>query len=106
MTDATSIGTSVEVADRYVLFKVVYSISRTGMATTKSVRLTVGKKVLVKNVSLSFSDYKNLSGEVFSIHDDFVEVAVPKNKFSAEDLRDLRKDGDRALIKVKTANIV
>lgn len=73
---------------------------------TKSVTLTVGKKVLVKNVSLSFSDYKNLSGEVISIHDGFAEVAVAKNKFSAEDLRDLRKDGERALVKVKITNIV
>lgn len=76
------------------------------MATTKSVRLVVGKKVLVKNVSLSFSDYKNLSGEIISIHNGFVEVAVPKNIFSAEDLRDLRRDGENALIKVKAVNIV
>ena len=74
------------------------------MAKTKT--LKVGSKVLVTKVSLSFSDYKNLDGIVKDLHGEFAEVAVPKNKISAEDLRDLRKDGDSALIKVKVTNIV
>ena len=67
--------------------------------------LKVGSKVLVLKVSLSFSDYRNLDGVVTNLHDGFAEVAVPKNKLSTEDLRDLRKDGERALIKVKVTNL-
>lgn len=75
------------------------------MAINSLVR-QVGQKVLVKNVSLSFSDYKNLNGEIVSIHNDFVEIAIPRNKFSAEDLRDLRKDNVNAFVKVKISSIV
>lgn len=67
--------------------------------------LKVGSKVLVTRISLSFSDYKNLDGVVTNLSGEFATVAVPKNKISAEDLRDLRKDGERALIKVKITNL-
>lgn len=74
------------------------------MAKVKS-KFEVGRKVLVKALSLAFSDYKNLSGEIVEVHDEFAIVAVPRTKISTEDLRDLRRDGDRALAKVKISNL-
>lgn len=69
-------------------------------------QLTTGRKVLVKNLSLSYSDYKNLTGVVLEVHGEFASVAVPKNKFSVEDLRDLRKVGENAVVKVKLTSLV
>jgi hypothetical protein len=68
-------------------------------------KITVGRKVLVKNLSLSYSDYRNLDGEVMEVHGDYASVAVAKKKISVEDLRDLRLIEDRAVVKVKLANI-
>lgn len=68
-------------------------------------KLVVGSKVLVKALNLSFSDYKNLAGEVVEIHSEFAIVAVPRSKISTEDLSELRRDGDRVLAKVKITNI-
>lgn len=68
--------------------------------------LTTGRKVLVKNISLSYSDYKNLPGEIIEVHGDYASVAVPKNKLSVEDLRDLCKTADTAIVKVRLTNLV
>lgn len=68
-------------------------------------KLTTGRKVLVKNLSLSYSDYRNLPGEIIEVHGEFASVAVPKNKLSVEDLRDLKKINDDAVVKVKLTNI-
>jgi len=43
--------------------------------------LTKGRKVLVKRLSLAYSDYKNLPGEVIDIHGEYASVAVPKKLF-------------------------
>lgn len=69
-------------------------------------KLVPGSKVLVKALSLSFSDYKNLDGVVSELHDEFAVVAVPRAKISTEDIRDLRRDGDSVLVKVKISNLV
>ena len=68
-------------------------------------QVTIGRKVLVKNLSLTFSDYKNLPGEIIEVHGAFASVRIPKNKFSAEDLRDLKKIDDDAVVKVKLTSI-
>lgn len=68
-------------------------------------QVTIGRKVLVKNLSLSFSDYKNLPGEILEVHGEFASVLVAKNKFSTEDLRDLKKIDDNAVVKVKLSSI-
>lgn len=75
------------------------------MAKVKN-RLTVGSKVLVKTLSLSFSDYKNLAGEVREVHGEFAVVAIPRAKISAEDLSELKRDGDKALAQVKITDLV
>ncbi len=67
--------------------------------------LTAGRKVLVLNLSLQYGDYRNLPGEVLEVNGDSAMVAIPRNKFSSEDLRELRKDGDNALLRVKLSNL-
>lgn len=68
-------------------------------------QLTIGKKVLVKSLSLAYSDYRNLAGEVVEVHGDFASVAIPRNKISVEDLRDLKKDQDCAIVHVKLSSL-
>lgn len=70
--------------------------------------VTKGQKVLVKNLSISFSDYRNLAGEVLDVEGEIVRVAVDRNKISTEDLRDLRKDknANRVVVSVKSNNLV
>ena len=68
--------------------------------------LTKGRKVLVKKLSLAYSDYKNLPGEVVDIHGEYASVAVSKKLFSEEDQRDLKHLGGNALVSVKLENLV
>ena len=68
-------------------------------------QITIGRKVLVKNLSLSYSDYRNLDGEILEVHGDFASVAVAKKKISVEDLRELRIIEDKAVVKVKLTSI-
>lgn len=72
------------------------------MAKTK---LAAGCKVLVKNLSLAYSDYKNLPGAILEVHGEFASVLVPKNKLSEEDLRELRKVEENAVVKVKLTSL-
>ena len=68
--------------------------------------LTKGRKVLVKRLSLSFGDYKNIAGEIIEVHDEYASVVVPQNKISVEDLRDLKKVGDAgAIVSVKLTSL-
>jgi hypothetical protein len=67
--------------------------------------LTKGRKVLVKKLSLSYSDYKNLPGVVVDIHGEYASVAVPGKMFSVEDQRDLKHLDGNALISVKLSNL-
>ena len=71
-----------------------------------STRLVVGQKVLVTGLSLQYSDYVNLDGEVVSLDGGYVRVAILKKKIFAEDLEELRKSGDKAFIRVKTKQVV
>jgi len=68
-------------------------------------KLKVGKKVLVTNLSLMYSDYRNIDGKIVDVDGDFVKVAVKKNSFYAEDEKELRKDGNNVIVRVKTSNI-
>jgi len=67
--------------------------------------LTKGRKVLVKRLSLAYSDYKNLPGEVVDIHGEYASVAVPRKLFSEEDQRDLKHLDGNALVSVKLTNL-
>jgi len=71
-------------------------------------KITKGQKVLIKNLSLSFSDYKNIDGNIIDVDGDLATVSIPRSKIASEDLRDLRKDkvADRMIVKVRTSNIV
>ena len=64
-------------------------------------QFNIGQKVLVKRLSLEYSDYLNLSGEITDMDDDFISVAIPAKKICLEDLRELRKAGSKAFIRVK-----
>ena len=48
-----------------------------------SIRLAVGRKVLVTELNLMYSDYKNLDGTVVSVDGDYVRVAIPQKKIFA-----------------------
>jgi len=65
-------------------------------------KLKIGQQVLIEKLSLQYSDYKNLDGVVLEIIDgDYVRVAIPKDKIFVEDERELSKDGDNVLVRVK-----
>ncbi len=68
-------------------------------------QVTIGRKVLVKNLSLAYSDYRNLPGEILEVHGEYASVTVPQKKLSVEDLRDLKKIDDKAVVKVKLSSI-
>lgn len=69
-------------------------------------KLTVGQKVLVTRLSLQYSDYKNLAGNVAAVDGDYVRVSIPVKKIFKEDLEELRKSGTRVFVRVKRNLIV
>ena len=68
-------------------------------------RFAIGQKVLVKSLSLEYSDYKNIDGEVTDVDGDYCRVSIPCKKICLEDLRELRKAGDRAFVRVKVTSL-
>ena len=67
--------------------------------------LTKGRKVLVKKLSLAYSDYRNLPGVINDVHGEYASVAVPKKMFSVEDQRELKHQDGNALVSVKLTNL-
>ena len=64
-------------------------------------KIKVGQKVLIATLVLQYSDYKNIDGVISEIDEDFVRVAIPKNKLFVEDEKELQKEGDTVIVRVK-----
>jgi len=67
--------------------------------------LQKGSKVIIKSISLEYSDYQNIRGEVIEIEGDLIKVTVPIKSFSEEDERELLHENGFVFVKVKQDQI-
>jgi len=59
------------------------------------------RRVLIKTASLQYSDYVNVHGHLVDIDGEYATVSVPSHSFCLEDEKELKKDGDNYIVRVK-----
>jgi len=64
------------------------------------------KKVVIKELNLQYSDYKNIEGELVDVENEVAIVALPLRSLFAEDERELRKVGDRVQVRVHVSRLI